>query len=357
MKLLLITDAWDQMNGVVTTFVNTIRCMEANGHQVEVIHPGLFKTKALPTYKEIKIAINPWKIKKMIRDSTATHIHIATEGPLGLFASRYCTKYGISYTTSYHTKMPEYIRERFKFIPLWLSYAYMRLIHKHSKKILVTTPSMKTELEQHGFKNSIEVWGRGVDTNIFNNDTDHPTNPIYDYPKFFKPYALYVGRVSIEKNIDAFLDMNIPMNKIIVGSGPYSDELHDKCARDHTPSKNHPNCSAVMVGTMKGKELQEWYANASAFVFPSKTDTFGIVMLEAMACGTPVVAYPVTGPIDCVEQGVTGVLDDDLEKAFGEAIKLDRNKVAAFGSLNTWEKCTAIFEKSLVSRNWRLYAR
>jgi glycosyltransferase involved in cell wall biosynthesis len=350
MKVLLITDAFvPQINGVVTTFVNTIRCLEAKGHEIEIIHPELFKTMELPTYKEIKIAINPWKIKQMIKDSTSTHIHIATEGPLGLFASRYCKKLGLSYTTSYHTKMPEYIKERFKFIPLRISYAYMRLIHKNSKMVLVTTPSMKTELEQHGFKNSIEVWGRGANTAIFKPAGSRESD--LSRATFIKPYALYVGRISIEKNIDAFLDMDIPMNKIIVGDGPYFQELYEKLTSAQHVSVIKPSkYNTIMTGTKKGKELQEYYANASVFVFPSKTDTYGIVMLEAMACGTPVIGYPVTGPIDCVEQGVTGFLDDDLEKAFGEAIKLDRQKIAEIGASRTWEKCTEIFERSLVAK-------
>lgn len=348
-KLLIINDNHpDLINGVVTTFENTIKVLEAQDIEVVVINPNDFKSIALPTYKEIKIAINPWKVFSLIDKHNPDYIHIATEGPLGLFAGMYCRKKKYNFTTSYHTKMPEYIKERFPWMPLAISYAFMKFIHKKSSTILVTTESMKNELIDHGFKSPIKVWGRGVDTSIFNDDTANPSNALFNYPDMFKPYALYVGRVSPEKNLDAFLDMDIPVNKIIVGNGPAFNELHEKICQHHTPSKS--GFSTMMVGAKKGKELQEWYANADVFVFPSKTDTFGIVMLEAMACGTPVIGYPVTGPIDCVQEGITGSLDESLDSAFSRAISLDRNKIFTIGQANTWEKCSKVFLNTLVKR-------
>jgi glycosyltransferase involved in cell wall biosynthesis len=340
MKILIITDAWKpQINGVVTTFINTIGVLKKRGHKVNVIYPAMFKTRSLPSYKEIKIAVNPWKVGQFIERVKPDAIHIATEGPIGLFAGMYCRWKGYNFTTSYHTKMPEYVNTRFPFISPKLIYKYMRFIHKGSKSILVTTPSMLNDLHDNKFDmDRLTVWGRGVNTQLFNSTKK---------PDIFmsKPYALYVGRISPEKNIEAFLEMkityngtNIPYRKVVVGSGPAFQELNKKYN------------DVVFVGAKKGEELHQWYANASVFVFPSKTDTYGIVMLEAMACGTPVIGYPVTGPIDCVEQGVTGILDDDLESAFYLALKLDRNKIAEVGKTRTWERCTDIFEKSLVNK-------
>lgn len=335
-RILIITDAWDQINGVVTTFINTIKVLREQGNDVSVIHPGMFKTVPLPSYSEIKIAINPWKVGKMIENANADEIHIATEGPIGLFATWYCRRKGYKFTTSYHTKMPEYLKTRFKWLPIGIPYAYMRHLHRKSQNILVTTKSMKTELEQHGFTSPITVWGRGVNTDKF-----------YQWEGQYPHYALYVGRISPEKNLQAFFDMDIPTTKIVVGDGPDFDYWFDKAAEYNL---KNPGKSISFVGPRKNEELSSTYSNAQVFVFPSKTDTFGIVMLEAMACGTPVIGYPVTGPIDCVEQGVTGYLDDDLTKAYHEALKLDRDKIAEIGQQNTWEKCTAVFKNTLVRK-------
>lgn len=353
MKILIITDAWiNQTNGVVTTLINTKKCLEEMGHNVEVISPNQFNVKELPTYKEIKIATNPWKIGKMIKDINPDAIHIATEGPLGLFAGMYLRKKKYKFTTSYHTKMPEYVNERFKFIPKSLVYMYMRFIHKGSSTILVTTESMLQELQKHGFKQNIMVWNRGVDATIFNTENLSSDEP-YEYYKMLKPYVLYVGRISIEKNLEAFINLDIPYNKVIVGDGPLFDELfNDLNSVKMVPSGNvdKPKYATIMVGKQIGEELKRWYAHAEVFVFPSKTDTYGIVMLESMACGTPVAAYPVTGPIDCVKNNVTGYLDDDLASAIEKCTKLDRSKIAKIGQANTWESCTQTFLKTLVNK-------
>ena len=334
MKVLIITDAWEpQVNGVVTTFKNTKTELEKMGLEVEFITPNDFKTISLPTYKEIQVAINPWKIGKLIEKSNPDYIHIATEGPLGLLAGIYCRKRGYAFTTSYHTKMPEYVHTRFKFISESLVYAYMRYIHKGSANVLVTTESMKRELKQNGFTQNIVVWGRGVDTLIF-----HPEIR----PKNEKPILLYVGRISVEKNLEDFFNISNDYTKIAVGAGPQYAYYKEKYkASTHI----------ALIGERKGWELQQCYAHADAFVFPSKTDTFGIVMLEAMACGTPVVGYPVTGPIDCVIDGKTGILANDLEIGVSSALTLNRNTVSEIGKTKTWEACTQVFKNFLVLKD------
>ena len=332
-RILIITDAWNQMNGVVTTFENTIRELKNMGHEVKLITPDDFKTVPLPTYKEIKVAINPWKVSKLIEEAAADYIHVATEGPIGLFATNYLRKRSWAFTTSYHTKMPEYVNERFPFVSKKLVYRYMKHIHKKSKSVLVTTESMKRELLHAGFENDMIVWGRGVDTSIFNPEgrNDDPHTPCW----------LYVGRISPEKNLEALLDMKIIGVKRIVGDGPLLN---------HYKEKYKDNPYIIFEGAKRGKELQQAYVNADVFVFPSKTDTFGIVMLEAMACGTPVAAFPVTGPKDCVDEGVTGCLNDDLYWAVATCLDLDREKIAAVGLTKTWENCTQIFANSLVNK-------
>jgi glycosyltransferase involved in cell wall biosynthesis len=330
--ILIITDAFlPQVNGVVTTFINTIKVLEQEGFVVDVISPSLFKTIPLIGYREIRIAINPWIVGKLIETINPDHIHIATEGPIGLFAGIYCRKKGYQFSTSYHTKMPEYIKERYKVIPVNFSYTYMKFIHRGSSNILVTTDSMKTELLKQGFKNKITVWGRGVDTTIFNDTGRIPHK---------KLSLLYVGRISIEKNIKAYLDMPVDAVKYVVGNGP----LLETYKKNY---KNDPNI--IFVGEKKGKELQYYYVNADVFVFPSKTDTLGIVLLESIACGTPVIAYPVTGPIDCITDGLTGILSNNLGNIeMQKAILLDRHKIFEIGQTLTWEKCTDIFRNSLV---------
>ena len=332
MKVLIITDtSFDQINGVVTTLKNTIKGLESNGYTDDVITPdNNFKTISLPTYKEIKVAINPWKIRNMILKSNADFIHVATEGPLGLFATNFLRKVGKRFTTSYHTKMPEYVHARFKCILTSWGYAYMKHIHKKSSNILVTTPSMKDELIKHGFDGNITVWNRGVDTTLFN-----PENREIDSDT---THFLYVGRISVEKNIQAFLDMDIIGIKHIVGDGPLLNTYK-------TLHKNNSNI--IFHGAKMGKDLQQAYVNADVLVFPSLTDTYGIVMLEAMACGTPVAAFKVTGPIDCVTDGITGFVKDDLKAATLDCLYLDRALVAEYGSKNTWDTCTKTFIASL----------
>lgn len=329
MKILLITDTWENVNGVVRTLQNTVKELEGRGHTVVVIHPGLFKTTSPKSYPEIKLAWNLWKLGPMIKSTNPDAIHIATEGPLGLAARWYCKvkKRSIPHNTSYHTKFPEYMKIHYN-IPINIGYYCMRLFHKFSSKVLVTTQSMKDELELHGFKNLV-VWSRGVDNEIFNPQCRR--NNLAS-----KPVLLCVSRVSKEKGIDEFCSIQTTGTKILVGDGPYLNEIKAK----------YPD--VIYPGYKFGKSLSHYYANADVFVFPSKTDTFGIVMLESISCGTPIAAFPVTGPIDVIIPDITGVMDNNLNMAIEKCLLLDRKEVEIHSRKFTWTSCTDIFENSLV---------
>lgn len=335
MKILIVTDAWHpQVNGVVRTLDEVGKELVKMGHEVSYITPDLFSTIPTPSYPEIRLAVNVWKVPTMIREARADVVHIATEGPLGATARMYCAIKKIPFTTSYHTKMPEYVHMRYPFIPESFMYAYMKWLHKPSRAILVTTDSMKRELTEHGFKNNLVVWSRGVNYDVFN-DVGHIN---HDDTKVL----LYVGRVSVEKNIEAFLDVKVnDVVKIVVGDGPkqYVDQLKAKY-------KDVP-----FVGYKTGNELAHFVKNADVFVFPSKSDTFGIVMIEATACGTPVAAYPVTGPIDFIVNDVNGYMDDDLSFAIQKCLHVNRNKCADYTKQNySWKRCAEIFLEVLADK-------
>lgn len=332
MKLLLISDAWEPLtNGVVTTYKNMRRELELLGVESEIIHPGLFYSVPCPGYPEIRLSVNTWRIGTMIEKSRADYIHLAVEGPLGLAAKRYLDKRGINYTTSFHTRFPEYVNKRFPFIPLGPGYRFMRWFHAKSANILVTTPAMKQDLEKYGF-DRMTIWGRGVDTEIFKPNGKASLSP--EYPTF-----LYAGRIATEKNIEAFLNLDLPGRKVVVGDGPGRPALE----------KKYP--AAQFLGYKFGADLAEQYANADVFVFPSKTDTFGLVMLEAMACGTPVAAYPVPGPVDVVTPGVTGILSEDLQYGALEALKLKREDCRAHALTCSWGACAKTMLENLVPAN------
>lgn len=319
-KLLLITDAWQPLtNGVVTTYNNVLGELETMGLRIDVIHPGLFRSIPCPGYPEIPLALDVWKVGPLIDESAADHIHVAVEGPLGLAARYFLKRRGLRYTTSFHTRFPEYIKERLPFIPLSLGYRFMKWFHCRSECILVTTPGMREDLARHGFER-MAVWGRGVDTGLFRPNGKAANDPVN--PKF-----LYVGRVAVEKNIEVFLELNLPGEKLVVGDGPSRRALE----------KRYP--SVTFTGYKYGAELAEYFGSADVFVFPSRTDTFGLVMLEAMACGTPVAAFPVPGPIDVVTPGVTGILDNDLQSAALQALKLNRDSCREFALSRSWRAC------------------
>jgi glycosyltransferase involved in cell wall biosynthesis len=304
-KLLLATDAWHpQMNGVVRTLSTVVDTLRAAGHGVEVIGVGDFPALPMPSYPEIKVSVWLRGLTARIEAFDPDAIHISTEGPIGYAARRFCRRHGYAFTTSFHTRFPEYLRERLP-VPLGLTYAMVRAFHRHASRTLVPTQTLKTDLEQRGFSH-LQVWGRGVDTELFAPERRQDS-------AWTRPLWLNVGRVAPEKNIDSFLGLDLPGTKVVVGDGPKLAELREK----------YPD--VVFPGARFGEELAAYYASADVFVFPSLTDTFGLVMIEAIACGTPVAAYPVTGPLDVLQPGVTGVMHDDLGVAAEQALQLDRD--------------------------------
>lgn len=315
-RLLVITDAWaPQTNGVVTTLRSVIRHMPSLGYRVQVLHPGLFATLSLPSYPEIKVVREPWKLAGRIEAYRADTVHIATEGPLGLAARRYLCRRGRSFTTSLHTKLPEYVNQRVA-LPLSVGYRYLRWFHRPAANVLCTTASHRDELERWGMSNLV-VWGRGVDTECFR---PRPCE------RRLRPRLLYVGRVAVEKNVEAFLNLPVNAEKVVVGDGPARENLQRRYPDVHWRGFRH--CA----------ELVDAYADADVLVFPSRTDTFGLVMLEAMACGTPVAAYPVTGPRDVVLPGVTGSLHEDLGTAVAQALEVDREGCRAHAVTQDWRR-------------------
>jgi glycosyltransferase involved in cell wall biosynthesis len=329
MRILLATDAWEpQVNGVVRTLTRTVAECRAMGHEVEVISPELFKTVPCPTYPEIRLALGAYDdMQERFKAFEPEAVHIATEGPIGLSARRICLEWKLPFTTSYHTKFPEYVSARFP-VPVSVGYAYMRWFHKPSGRLMVATPSMRDELTRHGFRN-ISPWSRGVDTELFRPDL----KPVFeDLPR---PIWLNVGRVAVEKNIEAFLALDLPGTKVVVGDGPVREEL----------SKKYP--TARFVGAKFGDELARCFASADAFVFPSLTDTFGLVILEAMATGTPVAAYPAPGPIDIIPNSGAGAVDEDLQKACLACLELDRKDVRAYAERFSWRASAEEFVRNL----------
>lgn len=329
-KIAIVTDAWHpQINGVVTTLTKTIQHLQEFGFQVKTITPDRFKSIPCPSYNEISLALaGPKKIEKEIFDFEPHFVHIATEGPLGWGARSVCNKRKFRFSSSYHTRFPEYIRMRWP-IPLRLSYKVVKQFHGAAEKTMVATRSLMEELGERGFNNLVH-WSRGVDTNLFKPPVDRVQNK--------KPVYIYVGRVAVEKNIEAFLKLDLPGNKIIVGDGPARERL----------SKQYPK--TIFTGYKKGQELVDLLGSADVFVFPSRTDTFGVVILEAMAAGVPVAAYPVTGPLESVVNGVNGYLDHDLHKAVLQALSVSSDKCRNYALHNTWETCAKQFMNNLITQ-------
>ena len=336
MRILLATDAWEpQVNGVVRTMTRVVDELRDMGHQVEVISPDQFPNFPLPLYPEIKLAMGAHDpIQDRFKTFEPEAIHIATEGPIGLAARRICLEWKLPFTTSYHTRFPEYVSARLP-LPLAAGYAYMKWFHKPSGRLMVATPTMRDELERYGFRN-ISPWSRGVDTEVF-----HPRRP--DEPDLFeglpRPIFLNVGRVAVEKNIEAFVSLDLPGSKVIIGDGPQREELEAKFPEAH------------FLGAKFGAELARYYACADVFVFPSLTDTFGLVILEAMAAGTPVVGFSAPGPIDIIPGSNAGTLapgqTTGLKEACLEALKLDRTTVRLFAERFSWRACAEEFLRNL----------
>jgi len=333
-KICIVTDTWQQINGVSTTLKNTVRCLTEQGHVVCVIEPNQFWHVPMPGYHEVQWSINVWRVGPLIERFQPDAIHIATEGPLGFAARWYCkvTRRSIPHNTSYHTKMPEYIEQKFH-IPVRWTYPVFRLFHKFSHRVLVTNQNMVSELSEQGFKN-LTVWSRGVDQELYTPDLRSPTTQQDLGPV---PVIMCVSRISHEKNLEAFCELATSGTLVMVGDGPARTELQ----------RRYPHVK--WLGYKTGVELAKCYANADVFVFPSKTDTFGVVMLESMACGTPVAAYPVTGPVDVIEPGATGVLHDNLQTAVDQALLLDRTTVYQHSRCWTWSACTETFVQNLIT--------
>ena len=314
MKILIISDAWyPQMNGVVRTYEHLSKQLRKMGHEVKVIGPKHFRWKVpMMGYNEIRLCLFPYRhLSHLIEEFKPDSIHISVEGPLGWAARRYCLKNNIEFSTSFHTRFPQYVEERLpKFLPflrtcghrfgLW----YIKTFHQKASVIMVASPSLENELRAWGLKNDIGRLTRGVDTDIFYPD---PTVNIFADHK--KPVALYVGRIAIEKNLEDFLSMSWDGTKVIVGEGPAKDQLHQK----------YPQ--ALFLGKKRGRDLADIYRSSDVFVFPSKTDTFGIVIIEALACGIPVAAYNVMGPKDIITEDYLGSLSPDLSSAAKKAIE------------------------------------
>ena len=347
MKILIITDAWyPQVNGVVQTLKKTRDHLIKIGHKAELISPESFRTIPCPTYPEIRLSIFPGKkVAEKIQVFQPDAIHIATEGPLGLAARRYATSHNLDFTTAFHTRFPEYIRSRTK-LPLGATYALLRWFHSPAKHVMAPTNTVIRDLEKWQIGNPV-LWPRGVDLTIFNPSNRNFKKPTGNIEKLNasiaklnnakKPIFIYVGRVAVEKNLDGFLDLDLPGEKHVVGEGPALKTL----------KKKYPK--VIFHGAHPTENLPAFYNRADVFVFPSRTDTFGLVLLEAMGCGLPVAAFPVTGPIDVVGDSGAGILDNDLKKGCLAALKIDRKIVRMHAEKFSWKSATDIFFSHLTN--------
>lgn len=331
-SIAIVTDAWfPQVNGVVRTISTTCEVLRRWGHTVTVISPQDFLSMPAPTYPEIRLAVtSPGAAGRALAAIAPDAVHIATEGPLGFAARRFCINRDLPFTTAYHTQFPDYFAQRTGLSPR-VFWRYIRWFHRPAQRIMVATESIKSQLRDQGLRH-LSTWSRGVDLSCFSPDAPPPP----EYADIKGPILLYVGRIAAEKNLEAFLSCNYPGTKIVVGDGPARTSLE----------KRFPD--AKFTGKRTGKELAGYYAGADVFVFPSKTDTFGLVMIEALACGTPVAAYPVPGPLDIVNDQV-GALSNRLERAIDAARYCDRSACAAFAAGYSWEKATRQFLSGLAA--------
>ena len=318
MRILIATDAWHpQVNGVVRTLTSLARSASTLGAEIEFLTPEGFPSVGLPTYPGLRIALpNRRKIANRIEEVAPDAIHIATEGPIGWAARSYCRRHNLAFTTSYTTRFPEYIAVRSP-IPASFSYAVLRHFHAAGAMTMIATPSLRQELGAKGFR-KLGFWGRGVDTTLFNPDEVAEL----DLPR---PIFMTMGRVAVEKNIEAFLALDLPGSKVVIGDGPQKAMLEQRYPK------------VKFLGEKTGKDLTTHLAAADVFVFPSLTDTFGVVQLEALACGTPVAAFPVTGPLDVIADHPVGALDQDLRKACIRALSMSREACRNFALERSWE--------------------
>jgi len=324
MRILIATDAWHpQVNGVVRTLTSLARAAATLGAEIEFLTPQGFPSVGVPTYPGLRVALpKGGEIARRIEAAAPEAVHIATEGPIGWWVRAYCRRHGLAFTTSYTTRFPEYVSVRTG-IPVSWGYAVMRHFHNAATVTMVATHSLRQELAGRGFT-KLGAWTRGVDTKLFN-----PDNPAkLDFPR---PIFMTVGRVAVEKNLQAFLSLDLPGTKVVIGDGPQKAELERRCP------------DAKFLGEKKGEDLTSHVAAADVFVFPSLTDTFGVVQLEALACGTPVAAFPVTGPIDVIADHPVGALDHDLRAASLRALTMSRETCRSFALERSWENCARQF--------------
>jgi glycosyltransferase involved in cell wall biosynthesis len=323
MRILVATDAWHpQVNGVVRTLSMIAQASKSLGVEVSFLTPNSFRSFPMPSYRELRVAMpSHGKIARLILDARPDSIHIATEGPIGFLVRRYCRKQGLPFTTSFHTRFAEYISARLPIPEAWI-WTTLRAFHRPSQAVMAATPGLAAELRTRGF-DKVVLWPRGVDTALF-----RPRNIDLGLPR---PVFLSVGRVALEKNLEAFLDLDLPGSKLIVGDGPARASL----------ARKYPK--AIFLGARQGEALAEAYAAADVFVFPSKTDTFGLVLLEALASGLPVAAFPVPGPRDVIGEAPVGVLNDDLRLACLAALRISPQACLEFAANHTWEASSRAF--------------
>jgi glycosyltransferase involved in cell wall biosynthesis len=327
-KIIIVTDAWSpQINGVVRTLQATRRELERSGHAVAMITPLSFATVPCPGYREIRLSLAPYrKLARLLRAEFAhdgeVAVHIATEGPLGFAGRRFCLRHRIPFTTAYHTRFPQYLRAMYRVPENW-TYAVMRRFHSASAVVMAATDTVEAELRAAGIE-KVARWTRGVDTDLF-----RPTEPM---PLALqKPIFAFVGRVSVEKNVEAFLQLDLPGSRVVAGDGPSLAALRRRYD------------DVLFLGMQRSEQLARLYSAADVFVFPSRTDTFGLVLLEALACGLPVAAYPVQGPLDVVGGSDVAVLDEDLRRAALAALRIDRARCREFASARSWRNATRQF--------------
>ena len=328
MRILVATDAWHpQVNGVVRTLTMVAEAATVHGVDFHFLTPESFRTVAMPSYRDLRVALPaPARIARLIAEAAPDSIHIATEGPIGLLVRRYCRKHRLAFTTSFHTRFPDYVSARAPIPESWV-WATLRWFHGAATAVLAATPALASELRARGFDNVV-LWPRGVDTALF-----RPRDVDLCLPK---PVFLSVGRVAVEKNLEAFLDLDLPGTKVIVGDGPARLALA------------HAYPQAVFLGQLQGEALAQVYAAADVFVFPSRTDTFGLVLLEALASGLPVAAFPVAGPRDVIGTAPVGRVSEDLRAACLAALAVPAEDCVAFASRYTWEACAKAFVDTMV---------
>jgi glycosyltransferase involved in cell wall biosynthesis len=332
MKILVATDAWQpQVNGVVRTLGHVAREARVLGADLEVLAPDSFWTLPLPSYPEIRLAFPaPGDIERRLERAAASAIHIATEGPLGHAVRRVCVRRGVTFTTSLHTRFPDYLAGRLQVVQRWTSdvaWSWLRRFHAPGAAVLAATPTLVSELGERGF-HDVKLWPRGVDAQLFRPRQGLVHAAALNLPR---PIFLTVGRLAVEKNIEAFLKLDLPGSKLVVGDGPA------RCAL----AKAFPD--AVFLGSLQGERLAEIYAAADVFVFPSRTDTFGLVLLEALASGVPVAGFPAAAPRDVIGQAPVGSLDEDLRLACLGALECSRQDCRDFALSMTWAASARIF--------------